>query len=71
MSTFIIETEYIALEYIAQENIWIQKFLNKLEIAEPIGACILYGDNEISIILTKNTKSQAKTKYINVQDYYI
>lgn len=71
MSTFTIEAEYIALEYIAQESIWIQKFLNKLEIAEPISACILYRDNKTSIILTKNAKSQTKTKYINMQHHYI
>lgn len=31
----------------------------------------LYDDNEISIALTKNTKSQHQTKHINIQHYYI
>lgn len=31
----------------------------------------IYGDNEMSITLTKNTKSQHNTKHIYVQDHYI
>lgn len=50
---------------------WIQRFLNELKVANPIGACLLHGDNETSIILTKNTESQARTKHIDVQHHYI
>lgn len=32
---------------------------------------MLHEDHETSIILTKNAESQASTKYINVQHYYI
>ena len=32
---------------------------------------MLYGNNETNIFFTKNAKSQAKTKYINVQYPYI
>ncbi len=32
---------------------------------------MLYGDNEISMVLTKNAESQYYTKHIDVQHYYI
>lgn len=51
------EAEYIALDHAFQESIWIQRFLDELEIGEPIGAYTLHGDNETSIILTKNADS--------------
>lgn len=31
----------------------------------------LHGDNEISIILTKNAENQHQTKHIDVQPHYI
>ena len=31
----------------------------------------LYGDNEMSIALTKNAESQHRTKHIDVQHHYI
>ena len=31
----------------------------------------LYGDNEISINLTRNVESQYRTKHIDVQHHYI
>ena len=40
----------------------------KLEIMEDL---ILYGDNEMSIALTKNTENQHWTKHIDVQHHYI
>lgn len=32
---------------------------------------IRHGENETSIIITKNAESQAKTKYINIKHYHI
>ena len=40
----------------------------KLEVVEDV---TLYGDNEMSIVLTKNTESQHRTKHIDVQHHYI
>ena len=71
VSTSTTEAEYIALGHAARESVWIRRFLNKLGVADPIGACVLYGDNETSIILTKNAESQARTKHIDVQYHYI
>lgn len=71
VSTSITKVEHIALGHAARESVWIQRFLNKLSIAEPMGACILHDDNKTSIILTKNAESQARTKHIDVQLNYI
>ena len=71
VSTSTTEAEYIALGHVARKSVWIQRFFNELSIAEPIGACILHGDNETSIILTKNAESQLRTKHINMQYHYI
>lgn len=51
------EVEYIALSHRAKEVVWIKKFVNKLEL-EFIETFILYGNNKISIALTKNVESQ-------------
>lgn len=68
--TLTIEAEYIALGYVAKKAMWIRQFINemKLEVVEDL---MLYGNNKISIILTKNVKSQYKRKHIDVQHYYI
>lgn len=66
VSTSTTKAEYIALGHAARESVWIRRFFNELSIVEPIGACILHGDNETSIILTKNAESQSRTKHINM-----
>lgn len=71
VSTSITEAEYIALGQAAHESLWIRRFINELRVADTIGACVLHGDNETSIILTKNAESQARTKHIDVQHHYI
>lgn len=65
------KAKYIALGHAACESVWIKRFLNKLGITDPIGAYLLYEDNKTSIILTKNAKSQARTKQIDLQHHYI
>lgn len=65
------KAKYIALGHAARKSVWIRKFLNKLNVADPIGACILHKNNETSIVLTKNAESQVRTKHINMQHHYI
>ena len=70
VSTSTTEAEYIALGHAAREAVWIRRFINEIEI-EVIGDLTLFGDNEMSIALTKNAESQHRTKHINVQHHYI
>lgn len=65
MSIFTTEPKYIALIYAAKEAIWIQHFINKLKL-NIVPEIELFGDNKMSITLTKNVESQHQTKYINV-----
>lgn len=62
--------EYIALGYAARKVIWIRRFINKIKL-ETVKSVILYGNNKMSIALTKNAKNQYQIKQINVQYYYI
>lgn len=50
-----IEFEYIALGYTAREAVWIRKFINEMKL-EFIKSLTLYGDNKMSIALTKNAE---------------
>lgn len=65
-----IKAKYIALGYTARETVWMKRFINKINL-EIVKELTLYGDNKMSIALTKNVESQYQTKYINVQHYYI
>ena len=64
------EAEYIALGHAAREAVWIRRFINEMKL-EVIEDLTLYGDNEMSIALTKNAESQHRTKHIDVQHHYI
>lgn len=67
----ITKTKYITLSYATQKNVWIRQFFNKLKITDLIDAFVFHKDNKTSIKLITNVESQSKTKYINVQHYYI
>lgn len=54
----------------AKEAVWIKKFVRELEL-EVTETIILHDNNEMSIVFTKNAKSQRHTKYIDIQYYYI
>lgn len=70
VSTLTTEAEYIALSHGAREAIWIRRFINKMKVAT-VEEITPYGDNEMSIALTKNAESQRHTKHIDVQHHYI
>lgn len=70
VSTSTTEAEYIALGYAAKEAVWIRRFINKMGL-EMVESLTLHGDNKMSISLTKNAKSQHRTKHIDVQHHYI
>ena len=65
VSTSTTEAEYIALGHAAREAVWIRRFINEMKL-EAVEDVTLYGDNEMSIALTKNAKSQHRTKHIDV-----
>ena len=70
MSTSTTKAKYIALGHSVREAVWIKRFINRIKI-EVVEDLTLFGDNEMSITLTKNIESQHQTKYINIQYHYI
>lgn len=65
ISTSIIKAEYIVFEHIVKEAVWIKRFINEMEL-EAIVNLILYGDNEINIVITKDIESQHYTINIDI-----
>ena len=65
------KAKYIAFGHAIWETIWLRRFINKLQVFEPINYITLHKDNKISIMLTKNTESQYQIKYIDIQHWYI
>ena len=70
VSTSTTKAEYIALGHATREVVRIRRFINKMKI-EVVEDLTLFGDNKISITLTKNAKSQHQIKHIDIQHYYI
>ena len=60
-----IENKYIALGHVFKEAVWIRKFINKMNV-KIVEIVTIQGNNEMSIVLTKNSESQYWTKYIDV-----
>ena len=69
-STSTTEAEYIALGHAAREAVWIRRFINEMNL-DMVEDLTLYGDNEMSINLTKNAESQHRMKHIDVQHHYV
>lgn len=70
VSTSTTEAKYITLRHVARKAVWIRRFINKMKL-EVIESLTLYGDNEMSIALTKNAESQYRTNHIDIQHHYI
>lgn len=65
--TLITKAKYIALSYTTKEVVRIWKYINKMELnMTTLKSIILYGNNEMSIVLIKNTESQHQIKHIDV-----
>lgn len=71
VSIFISKAKYVAISQCIRENVQIQQFLNKLLPENAVREMKMLSDNEISLTLTKNPKSQNQTKYIDVIYHYI
>jgi len=71
VSTSTTETEYIALKHDVWQKVWMQKFINELELDNATASITLLDDNELSIKLVHNVKQHSHIKYIDVQHHYI
>lgn len=72
MSTSTTKAKYIALGHVARDIVEIQRYIDELDLSVAMVESItLHGNNEMSIALTKNSKSQHQTKHIDVEYHYI
>ena len=65
-----VEAEYVAMSRAAQQMVWMQSWLSKVEIEFSVPG-VISGDSWGAIALTKNTKDHGKVKHINIRHHYI
>ena len=63
------KAEYIALKEAVKEQIWLESLYTQLAIGFTPGK--LLTDSQLAIYLTKNPKYYTRTKYIDIQYYYM
>lgn len=61
----------MVINHDARKNVWILTFLNKLLPKQAVKRIKVLEDNKKSLILTKNSKSQNRTKYVDVMYHNI
>jgi transposase InsO family protein len=65
-----VEAEYVAMSRCAQQMVWMQSWLDEVEIPHTLPG-LIKGDNRGAIALTKNTKDHGKVKHIDIRHHYI
>lgn len=64
-----LEAEYMALTQASKEALWIKRLLNEFGINIP--TVIIFGDNQGSLALAKNSVFHARSKHIDIQHHFI
>ncbi len=65
-----VEAEYVAMSRCAQQMVWMQTWLEEVEI-EHEKPGIIKGDSRGAIALAKNTKDHGKVKHIDIRHHYL
>ena len=65
------EAKYVAMSYGVRRDLWIQRLLNKLLPKQAIRKIKMLGDNETSLMLTKDPESQNCIKHIDVIHHHV
>ena len=65
-----VEAEYVAMSRCAQQMVWMQSWLDEVEIEHSMPG-VIKGDNRGAMALTKNTKDHGKVKHIDIRHHYI
>jgi hypothetical protein len=63
------EAEYMALSLAVQECLFLKKVLSEMNLAQ--SSTTMYCDNQGAIHLSKNEKTNARTKHINIRHHFI
>ena len=66
------EAEFVAFSIVAQEAMWLKRFICHLGVVEPVSqAMVVYSDSEVAIAYIKDLKYHGKTKHIDTRFNYI
>ncbi len=65
-----VEAEYVAMSRCAQQMVWMQAWLDEVDIEHSIPG-LIKGDSRGAIALTKNTRDHGKVKHIDIRHHYI
>jgi len=65
-----VEAEYVAMSRCAQQMVWMQTWLDEVEVAH-ITPGVIKGDSRGAIALTKTTKDHRKVKHIDIRHHYL
>jgi len=65
-----VEAEYVAMSRCAQQMVWMQTWLDEVEI-EHNKPGIIRGDSRGAIALAKTTKDHRKVKHIDIRHHYL
>ena len=65
------KAKYVAISDGAKHRMWVRRFLNKLLPKQVVRKMEMLGDNKTSLTLTKDSKSQNRTKHIYVMHHHV
>lgn len=65
------KAKYVAVSQGTREGVWIRQFLNELLPVNAVREIKMLSDNETSVILTKDPKSQNQTKHIDMIHHHV
>ncbi len=65
-----VEAEYVAMSRSAQQMVWMQTWLDEVEIEYEMPG-IIKGDSRGAIALVKNMKDHGKVKHIDIHHHYV
>ena len=65
-----VEAEYVAMSRCSQQMVWMQTWLDEVEIEHDMPG-IIQGDSHGAIALGKNTKDHGKVKHIDIRHHYL
>ena len=65
-----VEAEYVAMSRCAQQMVWMQTWLDEVEITHTIPG-VIKGDSRGAITLSKTTRDHGKVKHIDIRHHYL
>ena len=66
------EAEFVAFSVVAQEAMWLKRFLCHLGVVELVNqSMVVYSDSEATIAYTKDPKYHGKIKHIDMRFNYV